>query len=157
MTLIYNIFVKPRLLYAVEAWHEIDTRQKGGYAKLYDIFAAFWRITPEKVPPKSVLPPRREMIIRDLLYAHKWFHGRLPYTWGSHFKEQGFNSIRYGTNRSATLRHLDPHIKAGVMSKAFTERIKNWWNDVPLHIRTGPYAVFKKHVTEWIEKKELHS
>ena len=52
MTLIYNIFVKPRLLYAVEAWHEIDTRQKGGYAKLYDASDMNLAFMDEQLPSK---------------------------------------------------------------------------------------------------------
>ena len=71
---IYNVYVKGKLLFGSEMWHQVDKKQ---YAKLWDAHANFWKLSPKGEPPEGVIAPRRQMMYQDMVYAWKWKNGKL--------------------------------------------------------------------------------
>ena len=141
---IFDTYLAPKLYYGSEMWHQ-GVKE---YLKPLDkSFNQFWLLLGEGQPPDDVPRPKLAIERKDLNFMHRWHEGALPMPFQEYFK------IKTGASKSAALKHVEKSYCKKKMClerrEAFSQRIRNPWNRIPLKDRLRKSASFKSFIKTW--------
>ena len=101
-------------------------------------FKAFWRLSPNKKPPKDLTWPREHLIANDLGLLHDIESGSSPIRFADHFERSTVNPDRILTVDWSLACKRD----------VFSERAKRYWNQMDKSDKILSKKVFKTKVIE---------
>ena len=148
---IYTVYIQSRIDYGSAVYYP-------GIEKLVKpietIVNRYWKLGPNKAPPKDIVSPQMRMIENDLKIVHKMYKGTYALKYEDIFKTNREIEKDHKTRKNEANDLPIPKWRLTIARQKFSFRTRPVWNFLPTYIRDLKESLFKKEIKTHLKNNE---